>query len=304
MFVACSGGADSLALAAASAFELPKLGLQVGAVVIDHQLQTGSDLVARAAADTCRDLGLGPVEVALVEVATKTGDGPESAARDARHGAFAEVVRRRPGSALLLGHTRDDQAETVLLRLARGSGTRAIAGMADSTRTEAGLLLRPFLADISRRQTRAACEAQGLSWWDDPHNEDPRFTRVRVRRALASLQEDLGPGLVQGLARSAALARQDADYLDGIAVERAVEMGVSPWQVSAFADLPAALRTRVWRLLMSASGASASDVGAGHVASLDALLTAWRGQGPVDIPGGLRVSRRRELVVLDRSPVQ
>ena len=304
VFVACSGGADSLALAAAAAFELPKVGLRVGAVVVDHQLQDGSADVACAAAATCRELGIDSIEVARVDVEVNTGDGPESQARDARHAAFAEVLRSRPGSTLLLGHTRNDQAETVLLRLARGSGTRAIAGMADSTRTRSGLLLRPFLNDITRAQTRAACEAQGLSWWDDPHNADPRFTRVRVRRALQSLQQDLGPGLVQGLARSATLARQDADYLDGLAVLRAAEMGGSPWRVSAFEQLPAALRTRVWRLLMTSSGASSSDVGAGHVASLDTLVTAWRGQGPVDIPGGLRVSRTRELVVLDRSPVQ
>ncbi len=304
VFVACSGGADSLALASAAAFELPKRGIRVGAVVIDHQLQQGSGPVAKAAAGTCRTLGLDPVQVVAVAAASDLGDGPEAAARQARLAAFADVVQRHTGTALMLGHTRDDQAETVLLRLTRGSGTRAIAGMA-VTSTQSDLVLsRPFLTDVTRAQTRAACAAQGLSWWDDPHNEDTRYTRVRVRRALQSLQEDLGPGLAQGLARSAALARQDADHLDGLARAEAAEMGEFPWQVADLEQLPAALRGRVWRLLMTASGATAPDVGAGHVASLDALVTRWHGQGPVDIPGGLRVSRRREIVVVDSSPVQ
>lgn len=304
MLVGCSGGADSLALAAAAAFELPRRGVRVGAVVIDHGLQGGSDRVAVAAAQTCRDLGLDPIDVVRVQVSADGGDGPEAAARTARRAAFDTAVRDSGATHLLLGHTRDDQAETVLLRLARGSGTRAIAGMAAVTTMDHGLLVRPFLREVGRAQTRAACQAQGITWWDDPHNDDPRYTRVRVRRALRELREDLGPGLVEGLVRTAALARQDADHLDGLARDIVGRLGAGPWAVNDLQPLPVALRSRVWRLLTAGAGAMASDVGAGHVASLDALLTDWHGQGPVDLPGGLQVSRRDGLVAVAPRPVQ
>ena len=300
MLVACSGGADSLALAAASAFELPRQGLRVGAVVVDHGLQADSAQAAQAAADRCRDLGLEPVDVVRVHVADG-GEGPEAAARAARHTAFAAVLQRHGADRLLLGHTRDDQAETVLLRLARGSGTRALAGMASSG---PGPLVRPFLASVGRAQTRAACAALELPWWDDPHNEDPRFTRVRVRQALQVLQDDLGPGLVDNLVRTATLARQDADHLDALAEQEADAFGGSPWDVDDLGRLPDAVRTRVWRLLMARAGATAADVAAVHVASLDELVTRWRGQGAVDVPGGLRVLRRERLIEVVPRPVE
>lgn len=301
VLVACSGGADSLALAAAAAFELPKQGLRVGAVVVDHGLQADSGQVAQIAADTCRDLGLDPVDVVRVEVASGDGDGPEAAARAARHAAFTAVLLRRDATLLLLGHTRDDQAETVLLRLARGSGTRALAGMASDG---PGRLRRPFLLGVGRAQTREACAAQDLDWWDDPHNENPRFARVRARRALQLLQDDLGPGLTDNLVRTATLARQDADHLDALAQDRAEALGGSPWQADDLAALPDAVRTRVWRLLMARAGATAADVAAVHVASLDELVTRWRGQGAVDVPGGLRVVRRERLIEVAARPVE
>ncbi|MBO1753705.1 tRNA lysidine(34) synthetase TilS [Allobranchiibius sp. CTAmp26] len=301
VLVACSGGADSMALAAAAAFELPKQGLRVGAVVVDHGLQADSAQVAQAAGDRCRALGLDPVDVVRVQVAEGDGDGPEAAARAARHAAFGEVLETRDATRLLLGHTRDDQAETVLLRLARGSGTRAIAGMANDG---PGPLRRPFLLGVGRAQTRAACAALGLTWWDDPHNEDPRFARVRARRALRLLQDDLGPGLTDNLVRTATLARQDADHLDALAQRQADALDGPPWQVGDLEDLPDALRTRVWRLLMARAGATAADVGAVHVASLDELVTRWRGQGAVDIPGGLRVVRRERLIEVAPRPVE
>ncbi|MBO1766086.1 tRNA lysidine(34) synthetase TilS [Allobranchiibius sp. GilTou38] len=301
VLVACSGGADSLSLAAAAAFELPKQGLRAGAVVVDHGLQAESAQVVRSAADHCHALGLDPVEVIRVEVATADGDGPEAAARVARHAAFRAALLRHDATRLLLGHTRDDQAETVLLRLARGSGTRALAGMAADG---PGPLRRPFLLSVGRAQTRAACAALDLPWWDDPHNEDPRFTRVRARRALQLLQDDLGPGLTDNLVRTAILARQDADHLDALAAVEAQGLGESPWHVEDLESLSDALRTRVWRLLMARAGATAADVAAVHVASLDELVTRWRGQGAVDIPGGLRVARRERLIEVAPRPVE
>lgn len=301
VFVAVSGGADSLALAAAAAFELPKRAIRVGAVIVDHRLQRESAQVAATAADRCRALGIDPVVVSAVDVDQDSATGPEAAARQARHRAFAEAVSTAGAACLLLGHTRDDQAETVLLRMARGSGLRALAAMSPDG---PGIIRRPFLLDIARTDTRAACAAQGLKWWDDPHNEDARFTRVRTRRALAALTSDLGPGLVEGLARTAALARQDADHLDGQAAAVAARLGPAPWAVAQLQEIPIAIRARVWRILMARTGGGSADVAFVQVASLEALLTRWRGQGPVDIPGGLQVHRHDGVIETVARPVQ
>ena len=187
VLVACSGGADSLALAAAVAFEAPRRAVRAGAVVVDHGLVAGSAEVARRASEQCGALGLAPVSRATVDVLTGPG-GLEASARDARHGALAEAAARHGARFVLLGHTLDDQAEQVLLGLARGSGARSLAGMPRAR----DHVRRPLLG-VSRDQTRASCVAQGLTWWDDPMNEDPAFTRVRARRALADLEARPGP---------------------------------------------------------------------------------------------------------------
>ena len=183
------------------------------AVVVDHGLQDGSaDVAARGGRRPCAALGLDPVEVVTVTVPPATGEGLEAAARTARYAALEEAAARLGAAVVLLGHTRDDQAEQVLLGLVRGSGARSLAGM-PAARDH---LRRPLLG-TTREQTRAACEAEGLAWWDDPMNEDPAFTRVRARRALADLERDLGPGVAAALARTADLLREDADHLDGLA---------------------------------------------------------------------------------------
>ena len=308
VLVACSGGADSLALAAATAFEAPRAGVRAGAVIVDHRLQPGSAQVAERAAGQCRELGLDPVEVRTVRVGTESG--PEADARSARYAALSEAAVGLDARCVLVAHTRDDQAETVLLALARGSGTRSLAGMAPHTtlpsrRPQEPIgLIRPFLDDITREQTRAACTALGLTWWDDPHNVDRRYLRVRTRAALRDLEQDIGPGVVAGLVRSAQIARRDADLLDELARDAAYEIGGPPWAAADLAALPDAVRTRVWRLLLTAQGATAADVGRVHVLAVDALLTAWHGQGPVDVPGGLRVRRVASRLHVESGPVQ
>ncbi len=158
-------------------------------------------------------LGLDPVEVLAVTVGTS--GGPENAAREARYAALSEAAGRLGAAAVLLGHTRDDQAETVLLRLARGSGTRSLAGMPART----GIYRRPLL-ELGRGTTVAACAALGLVPWEDPHNLDGRYARVRVRRRLLpALEDELGPGVAEALARTAGLCRDDADALDAWAEE-------------------------------------------------------------------------------------
>ncbi|WP_226346471.1 tRNA lysidine(34) synthetase TilS [Agilicoccus flavus] len=284
--VACSGGPDSLALAAGAAFEAPRAGWRAGAVVVDHGLQDGSGAVAEAAATACAALGLDPVLVEAVDVGAG-GRGPEAAARSARYAALDAAARQTGARVVLLGHTLDDQAEQVLLGLARGSGARSLGGMAPRR----GRYLRPLLA-LRRAETRAACAEAGLTPWRDPHNDDPAFTRVRARRALAALEDDLGPGLSAALARSADLLRDDADLLDDLASAARADLGPAPWPAARLAELPRAIRGRLWRRLAFEAGCPPGDVSAEHVAALDALVTRYRGQGPVALPGSARGTRR------------
>lgn len=255
--------------------------------MVDHRLQPDSAVVAVTAAAQARQLGADSVDTVAVQVGT--GGGPEAAARDARHAAMRDVARARGAAALLLGHTLDDQAENVLLGLARGSGTRSLAGMA----TRDGLVRRAFLT-LRRTQTEAICRACGLTWYDDPHNADPAYARSRIRaRLLPVLEHELGPGIALGLARTAALARADADLLEAQAVEvraRAAAGGMD-WCIDVLRDAPAALRSRVLRAAALAAGCPASALTADHIAAISALIDDWHGQTGVDLPGRVRVVR-------------
>jgi tRNA(Ile)-lysidine synthase len=283
VLVACSGGADSMALAAAVAFEAPKAGLRAGAVTVDHQLQAGSADRAAALAAALTGLGLDPVEVATVVV--EHAGGPEAAARAARYGALEQAADRLGAAAVLLGHTRDDQSETVLLGLARGSGARSLAGMA----ARSGRYRRPLLG-LARTVVRSA--AAGLETWDDPHNADPSFGRSRVRHsALPALEDALGPGVAAALARTADLLRADADALDAW-VDQVYAGAADGLDVPTLAALPAAVRTRVLRRAALDAGSPAGDLSAGHVLEMDRLVTDWHGQGPLDLPGRVSASRR------------
>jgi tRNA(Ile)-lysidine synthase len=296
VLVGCSGGPDSLALAGAVGFEAPKRGIKAAGLVVDHRLQAGSQQVAEAAAQQCRDLGLDPVDVRTVRVA-RDGSGPEGAARSARYRALEDTAERLGAAAVLIGHTRDDQAEQVLLGLARGSGSRSLSGMP----RRRGLFVRPFIA-LGRSETEAACVAYEIEPWRDPHNEDPTFARVRARGFLRALEDELGPGIAAALARSAEMLREDADYLEDEARAVLPTLGDGPWSATALQALPRALRTRVWRLLAVDAGSGAGQLTAAHVESLDALLTSWHGQGPLNLPGHVRASRSGDLVTVAAVP--
>ena len=297
VIVAVSGGADSLALAAAVGFEAPKLGLRATSVTVDHGLQPGSAEVAATTAQQAAALGLDPL-VVRVEVGDE--GGPEAAARDARYRVLADAARDASAAVILLGHTLDDQAETVLLGLARGSGATSLQGMAPRSELRGIPLLRPLLG-VRRAATVAACAAQRLVPWDDPHNDDDRFTRVRVRRrVLPVLEEELGPGVAEALARTAEQLREDADAFAEMIdetiediVEHA-EAGISV-SVAALAANPAALRHRIIRhVVASEFGTSLSRA---HTLEVARLVTDWSGQGPIDLPGcrARRVGTRIEF---------
>ncbi len=322
VLVACSGGADSLALAAATAHEARRVGRSVrsrghavraGAVVVDHGLQTGSDDVAARAAARCRDLGLDPVVVRRVEVGRRGAAGLEAAAREARYAALDAVADQTGAAAVLLGHTLDDQAESVLLGLARGSGARSLAGMP----RRRGRYRRPFLG-LRRAQTERACTALGLDYWTDPTNlatgDASAPLRSRVRGAVVPvLEEVLGPGAVEALARSADLLRDDADLLEALAADLlaaaraagaggdAVDDGDAADEdgaaaalvldVAVLADAPPALRRRALRAAALGAGCPAQATTARHVDALDALVVSWSGQGPAHLPGDARAWR-------------
>lgn len=370
VLVACSGGADSMALASALAFEAPRGGLRAGGVTVDHGLQSDSDVRAREVAERLAELGLDPVE--RISVTVGHSGGPEAAARTARYAALDAAADRHGAVAVLLGHTRDDQAETVLLGLARGSGTRSLAGMAAvfaglgttadvgnatdvrsvtdagsatdaggtastpgpanpatgaATRVATGAVTdaatgavtdaadtvnavkaapryrRPFLA-VDRQTTRRACLVQSIPVWDDPHNSDPSFTRSRVRHeALPVLEKALGRGVVEALARTAQLSRDDADALDAWAgeAERAATGPDGTLEIAALRPLPPAVRRRVLRRAAIAAGAPAGSLFARHIEETDRLITAWRGQRPLNLPGRVEASRQGGRLVLQQA---
>lgn len=283
--VAVSGGADSLALAEAAAYVGGKRGLDVHALVVDHGLQDGSAEVAKAAADAA--LGLGAHEARVLTVDVTGSGGIEAAARRARYAAIVDAL---PGALVLLGHTLDDQAETVLLGLGRGSGPRSVAGM----RALDPPWGRPLLA-VPRSTTAQACAELGLTPWQDPHNTDPRFTRVRLRsEVLPLLEEVLQGGVASALARTAAQLREDVEALDELAADllaRATTGQAMPPElaVDLLGSAPRAVRRRTIRQWLLDAGAR--DLTDGHLRAIDDFVGNWRGQGGVWLPGDLVVSR-------------
>jgi tRNA(Ile)-lysidine synthase len=288
VLVACSGGADSLALADAARFEARHRGIHCGLITVDHGLQAGSADRAAGLVDWAKNQGFAPVISSRVLVAGRPG-GPEAAARDARYEALLEAARLHRATAILLGHTRDDQAETVLLALARGSGPRGLAGMPPAAFRDGVQLLRPLL-DVGRAETRAACVALRLDPWDDPHNADPTYARSRLRAALPVLVDLLGDDLVDNLARTARLVAADTAVLDSLAVAALNVDESGALELDGLEELPSAIRTRVLRLW--ASRLAGNALTHRHIDALDALVIDWHGQGPTALPGGVEVVRR------------
>lgn len=290
VLVACSGGSDSMALALGAAIVGRRHGFPVRAVCVDHGLQTGSDRVADGVVTTLVERGI-PATVVRV-IVHETGQGLEAAARDARYRALTDAAH--PGDVTFLGHTLDDQAETVLLGLARGSGTRSLAGMPFAR----GPFVRPLLG-VRSSVTTQACRELGVAWHDDVHNTHGRFSRVRVRRdVMPVLERDLGPGVAEALARTAILARRDADALDALA-EQARAQAPGPrdsLDCAWFAELMPALGSRVLRLWTAERGVGHLEYD--HTEAVLALVHAWHGQRGVDVPGARIVRRDGRLYCL------
>ncbi|CAB4329288.1 MAG: tRNA lysidine(34) synthetase TilS [Actinobacteria bacterium] len=285
VLVAVSGGADSLALAYAVMKESATNAIRTLAVTVDHQLQENSEQQSDNVSKQLHEMGYTKVYIEKVKVNTESGI--EAGARSARYEAITKLAEKEKVTKVFLGHTRDDQAETVLLGLARGSGTRSMSGMA----IDNGLFVRPLLS-ITRQQTEKACAEVHLKMWNDPHNLNTEFSRVKVRlHVLPVMEENLGPGISAALARSAALLRDDADALDDIAQKEVAQLNLSDLDCEKLSALPRAIRTRILRTALYYSGAPSGSISADHVASVEALVTSWRGQGALSLPGGVKVER-------------
>ena len=290
IMVACSGGADSLALAAAAIFEGQRAGIKVGAIIVEHGLQEVTKTIAADTAELLKSLGAEPVLIKSVKVG-KDG-GPEAAARVARYQALDETAAR----FVMLAHTLNDQAETVLLGLARGSGNKSLNGMTEVN----GKYLRPLLG-ITRSTTEAFCNDSGLKFWVDPHNKDKKYSRVRVREdVLPLLERELGPGVVESLGRTAEQLQEDEAVLSALAEDyfndsvkiRATAIEIP---VSAYASMPLAIRHRV--LAMSLTKMQAPEFARVHILAVDELVDDWHGQKPLTLPG-VRVERNANQIVL------
>jgi tRNA(Ile)-lysidine synthase len=285
ILVAVSGGADSLALAGALLAECKELLVTCIGVTIDHQLQDGSQIQARKVVNQLERIGF--TEVISQQVDVDQSSGLESGARDARYAALHAIADQRGATQIYLGHTRDDQAESVLLGLARGSGARSLSGMAAVN----GKIIRPLLS-LTRQLTEQACKDLGLDAWSDPHNFNTEFARVRVRtQVLPVMEKEIGPGVAEALARTAALLRDDADALDALTDQSAQGQDLASLDIEFLAGLPKAVRTRLIRRAIYAQGAPMGSLTADHVSAVEALVTSWHGQGEISLPGGVKVAR-------------
>jgi tRNA(Ile)-lysidine synthase len=296
LLVAVSGGADSLALAAAIEFEAKKLTLAIAAVVVDHSLQKNSDKVAAQTKNLLEQIGYTEIHIKKVKVGTK--GGPEAAAREARYSALEEIRKQSKSDFIALGHTSSDQAETVLLGLIRGSGAKSLSGMSESS----GYLLRPLL-EIDRATTEQFCKDSGIKFWSDPQNQDEKFLRVLLRkRVLPFLEKQLGGSVAKSLVRTASQLRDDDEYLDKEARKNFKKLGkvaASSIEFDArqLEKLPAALLSRVIKQSLDGFG---KDTGSKHVLAVKDLVLNWHGQKPLALPG-VRVVRKGNTITLSQS---
>jgi tRNA(Ile)-lysidine synthase len=283
--VGVSGGADSLALALAAMLEASTLGINVVAVVVDHGLQENSSDIAAQAEKTLEKIGYQDIFIGKANVILT--DGLEASARRARYKVFNQALETFGAKEFLLGHTKNDQAEGVLLGLARGSGTKSLSGMEEVS----GPFIRPFLS-VDRATTEEACNEAGIEFWADPHNTNIDFARVRVREIILPLiEKEIGPGIVGALSRSAKILRQDSSALDQWAEKIFTELDPLDIEISALEALPIAIRSRVLRLAIYAAGAPSGSISAAHLEPIEALFSDWRGQGHTSLPGGVKVGR-------------
>lgn len=308
VLVACSGGRDSMALAFVSQKVCASLGVRCGAIIIDHRLQLGSSDAARTAAMQCGRLGLSPVIRVEVDVDVSRA-GEEAGAREARYQALSDVATWFGAAAVLLAHTLDDQAETVLIDLMRSSGVSALTGMSDVIDWNGVTFARPFLG-LTREQTTAVCRDCKIAWWDDPTNGAgmspdaplpqgyPLRSRVR-HTVMPFLERFAGGGVARHLAYGTKSARQDEDFLNACCDEayshivRCDAKGGLLIDASALQTRHAAIRSRVVMHALNELGIAFTSA---HVDLIVNLATHWHGQGEVSLPSGYSAKRKKHVI--------
>ena len=290
ILVACSGGADSLALAWTSQVVAKRLGLNLICVIIDHQLIKESAQVALEAKIKCENFGIEKVVIKQIEV-KENKEGLEAAARKARYEAFEQLTIEFEAKAVLLAHTQDDQAETMLMRLTRGSGAKSLSAMKEVS----GKYLRPFL-HIRKFELVNALEKEGITYWQDPANTDYKFLRAKVRHELMpKLIEVLGQSAIESLDKTSDLLKEDNDALDLIAQENYEKLN-KELKVENLEEYPAAIRKRIIKIAALEAGVISGPFSYEHIEAIDALVTNWRGQGNVDLPGFIQASRVNQTI--------
>jgi|LakMenEpi03Aug12_release.lakeMendotaPanAssembly.Ray.scaffolds.fasta_scaffold00050_41 tRNA(Ile)-lysidine synthase len=295
VIVACSGGPDSMSLAV-NAFELSRRrDWSVTCVVVDHQWHSNSGENAKQVKNTLLRLGIEQVEV--VQVGISAQSNKESVARDLRYSALLEFSNKLNNAPVLLGHTKEDQVETVLMRLVRGSGARSLAGIP----TKRDVYLRPLM-HLSKEVVHAAL-SDSVPTISDPANSDENFLRVRVRnKVIPTLKTELGADVIDGLYRTAELLRVDADYLDKLA-EKALSEVIQAGQldIKLLQDEDPAIRTRVIQMWLLDNHVPSSSLQSVHIWAVDELVSKWHGQKEVDLPGGFEVRRDSGRLIISKS---
>jgi tRNA(Ile)-lysidine synthase len=302
VIVGVSGGADSVALFLAldELIKAKKLNFRIAVAHLDHRLRKESGADARWVKELATRLGH---EVSIKRVAAKTlarGGNLEQAARIARYKWFGEVAQKRGADLVLTAHTMDDQAETVLLNLLRGSGTDGLGGM-DPVRALDGagkrILARPLVTWAVRRDTESYCRSRGVDFRHDEMNEDEAFARVRVRRQLLPMMQTYNARITEALARTAELLRDDSRALD-TAAQRLLELSADSiatrhqLRTDLLADAPPALRRRALRLWLEQRRGDLRRLELVHIRAVEDLLTQNRGGRTIELPGRSTVSRK------------
>jgi len=294
ILVGCSGGADSIALVWSASVVCKRLNLNLGVVIVDHQLIAESNQVAENTKKQCAEFGINQIIVKKIKVVLEN-EGLEAAARKARYKAFEEVIKETNAKALMLAHTQDDQAETMLMRLTRGSGAKSLSAMSEVS----GKYLRPFL-HVRKFEIKDALEKEDIKYWNDPANSNSDFLRVKVRNELIpKLIEVLGDSVVEALDRTSMLLKNDNDILDQIALNHYQEN--RQLLISKLEDLPSAIRTRVIKLAALDAGVNPGPFSFEHIEAIDALVTNWHGQSHIDLPGFVQASRVNETIRFNSS---
>jgi tRNA(Ile)-lysidine synthase len=297
VLIAVSGGPDSMCLLHSLVRLKRLLRQEMVCFHFDHRLRPGSDRDADYVRAQAKRLGI-PFVLRSAESTPGRGESIEAWARTVRYGALLAALEELGGSLAALGHTADDQAETVLLAMFRGGGLEAISGM----RPVSVPLVRPLL-EVTREETEAFCRSLRLRPRHDPMNEDPSFMRVAIRKEiLPSVERALGRGVRSTLARTASHLTQDARLLDTlarVAAERVVvEEGSSrSLRAGPLRDLPTSLSTRIVRRQFIDLGVLPD------AAQVEAVLDliGRRPGSRRSLSGGLRAERGREYVTLSRS---